>query len=29
MPMGIFQMGDLAGLDVGYKSRKDRDPSHL
>jgi 3-hydroxyacyl-CoA dehydrogenase len=27
MPMGIFQMGDLAGLDVGYKSRKDRDPS--
>jgi len=27
MPMGIFQMGDLAGLDVGYKSRRDRDPS--
>ena len=27
MPMGMFQMGDLAGLDVGYKSRKDRDPS--
>ncbi|HYE50982.1 MAG TPA: 3-hydroxyacyl-CoA dehydrogenase NAD-binding domain-containing protein [Azospirillaceae bacterium] len=27
MPMGIFQMGDLAGLDVGYKSRRDRDPA--
>lgn len=27
MPMGIFQMADLAGLDVGYKSRKDRDPA--
>jgi 3-hydroxyacyl-CoA dehydrogenase len=27
MPMGIFQMGDLAGLDIGYKSRRDRDPS--
>jgi 3-hydroxyacyl-CoA dehydrogenase len=27
MPMGPFQMGDLAGLDIGYKSRKDRDPS--
>jgi len=26
MPMGVFQMSDLAGLDVGYKSRKDRDP---
>jgi 3-hydroxyacyl-CoA dehydrogenase len=26
MPMGVLQMGDLAGLDVGYKSRKDRDP---
>jgi 3-hydroxyacyl-CoA dehydrogenase len=25
MPMGILQMSDLAGLDVGYKSRKDRD----
>ena len=22
MPMGPFQMGDLAGLDIGYKSRK-------
>jgi 3-hydroxyacyl-CoA dehydrogenase len=29
MPMGLFQMADLAGLDVGYKSRKDRDPSEL
>jgi 3-hydroxyacyl-CoA dehydrogenase len=29
MPMGIFQMADLAGLDVGYKSRKDRDPATL
>ncbi len=29
MPMGMFQMGDLAGLDVGYKSRKDRDPATL
>ncbi|HKZ73388.1 MAG TPA: 3-hydroxyacyl-CoA dehydrogenase NAD-binding domain-containing protein [Steroidobacteraceae bacterium] len=27
MPMGLFQMADLAGLDVGYRSRKDRDPS--
>jgi 3-hydroxyacyl-CoA dehydrogenase len=27
MPMGVLQMGDLAGLDVGYKSRKDRDPT--
>jgi 3-hydroxyacyl-CoA dehydrogenase len=27
MPMGVFQMSDLAGLDVGYKSRKDRDPA--
>jgi 3-hydroxyacyl-CoA dehydrogenase len=27
MPMGVLQMGDLAGLDVGYKSRKDRDPA--
>jgi 3-hydroxyacyl-CoA dehydrogenase len=27
MPMGVLQMGDLAGLDVGYKSRKDRDAS--
>jgi 3-hydroxyacyl-CoA dehydrogenase len=27
MPMGALQMHDLAGLDVGYKSRKDRDPS--
>ncbi|MEO7775622.1 MAG: 3-hydroxyacyl-CoA dehydrogenase NAD-binding domain-containing protein [Steroidobacteraceae bacterium] len=26
LPMGIFQMWDLAGLDIGYKSRKDRDP---
>jgi 3-hydroxyacyl-CoA dehydrogenase len=26
MPMGVFQMGDLAGLDIGYKSRKERDP---
>jgi 3-hydroxyacyl-CoA dehydrogenase len=26
MPMGVLQMGDLAGLDIGYKSRKDRDP---
>jgi 3-hydroxyacyl-CoA dehydrogenase len=26
MPMGVFQMNDLAGLDIGYKSRKDRDP---
>jgi 3-hydroxyacyl-CoA dehydrogenase len=26
MPMGALQMSDLAGLDVGYKSRKDRDP---
>ncbi|MGH8309846.1 MAG: 3-hydroxyacyl-CoA dehydrogenase family protein, partial [Steroidobacteraceae bacterium] len=27
MPMGLFQVGDLAGLDIGYRSRKDRDPS--
>ena len=27
MPMGVLQMSDLAGLDIGYKSRKDRDPS--
>ena len=27
MPMGVLQMSDLAGLDVGYKSRKDRDPT--
>jgi 3-hydroxyacyl-CoA dehydrogenase len=27
MPMGMMQMSDLAGLDVGYKSRKDRDPA--
>jgi 3-hydroxyacyl-CoA dehydrogenase len=27
MPMGVFQMSDLAGLDVSYKSRKDRDPT--
>ncbi|HEX6243292.1 MAG TPA: 3-hydroxyacyl-CoA dehydrogenase NAD-binding domain-containing protein, partial [Polyangiales bacterium] len=27
MPMGPLQMGDLAGLDIGYKSRRDRDPS--
>jgi 3-hydroxyacyl-CoA dehydrogenase len=27
MPMGVLQMGDLAGLDIGYKSRKDRDPN--
>jgi len=26
MPMGALQMSDLAGLDIGYKSRKDRDP---
>jgi 3-hydroxyacyl-CoA dehydrogenase len=26
MPMGVMQMSDLAGLDIGYKSRKDRDP---
>ena len=26
MPMGPIQMSDLAGLDIGYKSRKDRDP---
>jgi 3-hydroxyacyl-CoA dehydrogenase len=26
MPMGVVQMSDLAGLDIGYKSRKDRDP---
>lgn len=29
MPMGIFQMADLAGLDIGYKSRKDADPALL
>jgi len=27
MPMGFLQMSDLAGLDIGYKSRKDRDPA--
>jgi 3-hydroxyacyl-CoA dehydrogenase len=27
MPMGVLQMSDLAGLDVGYKSRKDRNPN--
>jgi len=27
MPMGVLQMSDLAGLDVGYKSRKDRNPA--
>jgi 3-hydroxyacyl-CoA dehydrogenase len=27
MPMGLFQVGDLAGLDIGYRSRKDRDAS--
>jgi len=27
MPMGVLQMSDLAGLDIGYKSRKSRDPS--
>lgn len=27
MPMGVFQMGDLAGLDISYKSRRERDPS--
>jgi 3-hydroxyacyl-CoA dehydrogenase len=27
MPMGVLQMSDLAGLDIGYKSRKDRDPT--
>lgn len=27
MPMGVLQMSDLAGLDVGYKSRNDRDPA--
>jgi len=26
MPMGVIQMSDLAGLDIGYKSRQDRDP---
>ena len=26
MPMGLLQMSDLAGLDVTYKSRQDRDP---
>ncbi|QRK05016.1 enoyl-CoA hydratase/isomerase family protein [Archangium violaceum] len=26
MPMGVLQMFDLAGLDIGYKSRKDREP---
>jgi 3-hydroxyacyl-CoA dehydrogenase len=24
MPMGPFAMGDLAGLDIGWRSRKDR-----
>ncbi len=24
MPMGLFAMGDLAGLDIGWRSRKDR-----
>jgi 3-hydroxyacyl-CoA dehydrogenase len=27
MPMGVFQVSDLAGLDIGYKARKERDPS--
>ena len=27
MPMGVIQMSDLAGLDIGYKSRKDREPN--
>ncbi len=28
--MGVFAVGDLAGLDVGYKSRKDQDlPPHV
>ena len=27
MPMGPLQMSDLAGIDIGYKSRKDRDPA--
>jgi 3-hydroxyacyl-CoA dehydrogenase len=27
MPMGVLQMSDLAGLDIGYKSRRNRDPS--
>jgi 3-hydroxyacyl-CoA dehydrogenase len=27
MPMGVMQMSDLAGLDIGYKSRRDRDPA--
>jgi 3-hydroxyacyl-CoA dehydrogenase len=27
MSMGPFQVADLAGLDVGYRSRKDRDPA--
>jgi 3-hydroxyacyl-CoA dehydrogenase len=26
MPMGVFQISDLAGLDIGYRSRKDLDP---
>ncbi|MGK2285849.1 3-hydroxyacyl-CoA dehydrogenase NAD-binding domain-containing protein [Pedomonas sp. V897] len=26
MPMGVLQMGDLAGLDIGYRSRKDQSP---
>lgn len=26
MPMGVLQMGDLAGIDIGYRSRKDRAP---
>jgi 3-hydroxyacyl-CoA dehydrogenase len=27
LPMGVFQMADLAGLDISYKSRKERDPA--
>jgi 3-hydroxyacyl-CoA dehydrogenase len=26
LPMGPFQMSDLAGLDIGYRSRQDREP---
>jgi 3-hydroxyacyl-CoA dehydrogenase len=26
LPMGLYQMSDLAGLDIGYKSRQERDP---
>jgi 3-hydroxyacyl-CoA dehydrogenase len=29
MPIGVLQMSVLAGLDIGYRSRKDRDPSTL